>query len=102
MKIKYYINLAKKMNNFKTDTELAKKLGIKPASLYNISNNKTKQPKPYILGSILDLAKISDEEKEFVFIEYMSQGIKKGSDFYRYLNGMKENNSFYRANYLNK
>lgn len=100
MKVKYYVNLAKKKNNIKSDAELARQIGITSSSLCNILNKKTKTPKSWVYMKILDLAQITQDEKEFEMLEYMLVITKKSEYLQSYLSSIKEKNSFYKENCL--
>ena len=96
MKIKYYINLAKKNNNLKSDAQLAKMLGIHPNSLCNIVNKKVR-PKQENLLKILDLAKISDEERRFIMLDYVAS-YRPNSEFSKLIKEQMKSLPFYQKN----
>lgn len=94
MKIKYYIELAKKKNNLKSDAQLAKIIGIHPNSLCNIKNKKS-IPSEENFIKILELAKIEEEEFKFLMFDRMAS-YRPNSEFSKQLRHEMKNMPFYK------
>ena len=94
MKIKYYINLAKKKNNLTSDAQLAKIIGIHPNSLCNIKNKKS-IPSEENFIKILELAKIDNDEFKFLMFERMAE-YRPNSEFSKQLREEMKNLPYYQ------
>lgn len=100
MKIKYYIELAKKKNNLTSDAQLAKLMKVSANTICHIANKKV-YPKQENLIKILDLACIGDEERQYVMLDYVSSYRPK-SEFSKVLRAQMKELPFYKNKCKNK
>ena len=94
MKIKYYIELAKKKNNLTSDAQLAKLMKVSANTLCHIANKKV-FPKQENLLKILDLACIGDDERQYVMLDYISS-YRPNSEFSKILRAQMKNLPYYQ------